>query len=354
MRRSREIETQAAKWLVRLDRDASSELRAEFEKWITSDPRHHATFLRLQRSWQRSDYLKNIRPLDGEVNENVLDTFPGAISPEVERARARRPKKSVTSTIAASVILGGLLLALCFELLHSDVQVFKTGLGGFQRIALQDGSIALLNTSSELRVHLTSKRREIKLVRGEALFTVAHDVSRPFDVTAGDTVVRAVGTAFSVRLREKKQVDIIVTEGRVAIDPPDDSLNAKLSQSSALPGLSTLSAGETVRVSAHQIHVQRIDSQDVDRELSWTKGRLSFDRITLAEAISEFNRYNRRQLVIDDSEIESLRISGSFDATDLDSFVAALETFGITAISRPSNDSQDAEVIRLVGNKNRR
>ncbi len=56
------------------------------------------------------------------------------------------------------------------------------------------------------------------------LLKVAHDKRRPFDVEAGNTVVRAVGTEFSVRVREPagaadggKDIEVLVKEGRVAI-----------------------------------------------------------------------------------------------------------------------------------------
>jgi transmembrane sensor len=229
-------------------------------------------------------------------------------------------------------------------------QVYETGFGGFQRVALADGSTTMLNTDSRIRARMSSGRRDIVLDRGEALFTVTHDTRRPFDVTAGDTVVRAVGTAFSVRLRDQQQVDVIVTEGRVAIDPPDDSVNGKLPLPVALPELSTLAAGETVSVKAHRMRVQKIADEDVTRKLAWTKGRLSFDRATLAEAVAEFNRYNRRQLVVDDPRIATLHIGGVFDATDLNSFVDALGTFGIRALSKPTSQANGLpQVIHLVG-----
>jgi len=208
-----------------------------------------------------------------------------------------------------------------------------------------------LNTNSRIRARMSSGRREIVLDRGEALFTVAHDRRRPFDVTAGDTVVRAVGTAFSVQLRGQKQVDVIVTEGRVAIDPPDDLLDSKLPEPVALPTLSTLAAGETVTVREHQMtRVQKIADEDMARKLAWTRGRLWFDRVTLAEAVAEFNRYNHRQLVIEDPAIAGLHISGTFDATDTDSFVEALKTFGIHALPTAGKaDDHNPETIRLVG-----
>ena len=350
MQSSRDIETQAAEWLIRLDEEDSVEVRAELQKWLDSGPKNHAVFLRLEKSWRRADYLKNVKPLDGEVNENVLDTFPGALSPEAQKARQKRSRRALSLAIAASVLLAGVLGGgLWITLMHAEGQVFKTDLGGFQRIALQDGSTALLNTNSELHVHITKDRRQIELARGEALFTVSHDVDRPFDVKAGDTVVRAVGTAFSVRLGEQKQVDIIVTEGRVAINPPDGSPNKLLAQTVALPQLSTLRAGEEVRVKSHKLQVQKVDDEDISRKLSWTKGRLFFDHLTMEEAVAEFSQYNRRRLIIADPAIAQLRISGVFDATDLDSFVEALGTIGIRA--EPAHDTTDDEVIRLIGDR---
>jgi len=86
------------------------------------------------------------------------------------------------------------------------------------------------------------------------------------------------------------------------------------------------------------------------RKLAWTQGRLWFDRVTLAEAIAEFNRYNRRQIVIEDPAIAGIRIGGALDATEVDSFVAALATFGIKAEpTRTNQDDPDTEVIRLTG-----
>ena len=195
-----------------------------------------------------------------------------------------------------------------------------------------------------------------RLDRGEALFKVAHEASRPFDVEAAGTTVRAVGTEFSVRLREpgekafgRKDVEVLVKEGRVAIDPP----KRELERAAALPAsVSTLSAGETVTISANRVHVEKVADTDMDRKLSWTEGRLWFERQRLADVVAEFNRYNRRQMVIADPAIADIRIGGGFEATDPESFVAALErTFGIRAFPSPSSGGGDPDVIRLVGTR---
>jgi transmembrane sensor len=209
-----------------------------------------------------------------------------------------------------------------------------------------------------MRTRLSPNHREVVLERGEALFKVAHDATRPFDVQAAGTTVRAVGTEFSVRVREpneraqgqpgQKDVEVLVKEGRVAIDPPKQQLE----RAAALPpSVSMLSAGETVTISASRVSVQKVAETDVDKKLSWTEGRLWFERQRLADVVAEFNRYNRRQMVIADPAIADLRIGGGFEATDPESFVAALErTFGIRAF--PS--AEDPDVIRLVGTRETR
>ena len=352
---AQDIESQASEWLVRLETTPSEDIQAEFAHWLESDPRHKAAYLRLERGWRRADRLKNLRPLDGTINENVLDTFPQGQEPgslaeagEAPVTVSRRRTPWLAAAAALAIIAIGPIM--WFVGSHMGWQTYKTQLGGLERISLEDGSTATLNTNTQLRVRLTKERREVVLDRGEAMFSVAHDPHRPFDVKAAETVVRAVGTSFSVRLHDQTQVDVIVKEGRVAIDPPDDSLNIKLAQSVSLPHISTLAAGETVRVRARKLDFQRIDTADMTRKLAWTQGRLWFDRVTLAEAVAEFNRYNRRQLVIDDPGVAELRIGGAFDATDLDSFVAALGTFGIKAEpTRTNQDDPDTEVIRLTG-----
>ncbi|MBS0418580.1 MAG: FecR domain-containing protein [Proteobacteria bacterium] len=344
-----DTEAEASEWLIRLETDPSPALQAAFEEWLAADPRNRAVYVRLEKTWRHADVLRRLRPLDGEVDENIIDKFakPGAIVAIPRRAPWRRYLAIAASLLL--VVLGGLGWMAWSR---SGWQAYRTEQGGFQRISLQDGSTALLNTNSEIRVKLTSARREIVLVHGEALFTVAHDTYRPFDVTAADTVVRAVGTEFSVRLRDQQQVDVIVKEGRVAIDPPDESPNTKAAQQQPVAStrLSTLAAGEAVSVRSRKLTVRKIADEDMTRKLAWTQGRLWFDRVTLAEAVTEFNRYNRRQLVIDDPAIENLHIGGAFEATDLDSFVAALQSFGIRAVNQETGANDvNGGTVHLLG-----
>ncbi len=356
-----DMEAQAAAWLVRREAsDFSSDEQAALDSWLLASPRHRSAFLRLEAAWRRADQLRRLRPLDGSVDENLLigptllnipqypvrSAGPAATPAEKPSAPKRRYAFAAAATIAA--IAAG--VALWAAIGRSGWQTYATDFGSFERIVLSDGSIVHLNTNSEMRVQITETRRDIVLERGEALFTVAHDSTRPFDVRARGTTVRAVGTVFSVRLGSRRDVEVIVKEGLVQIDPLTLQDVSRAADLSSAPPPSLLSAGETVHIKQRVIErVVKVADEDVSRKLSWTQGRLIFERQTLAEVIAEFNRYNRRQMVIADPAIAGRRVGGGFEATDIDSFIAALEhSFGIRAFPSPV-EHPEAEVIRLVG-----
>jgi transmembrane sensor len=367
--------------------------QAEFDAWMEADPRARAAYVRLELAWKRADGLRRLRPLDGGIDEDLLahspfepvpiDEYPArqgtgrtsdlvpipaanlaVVEAEIVGRKSRRWAMPLAAAASIALIVVAGFMWRAYE--RTGWHEYTTDFGGLSRIVLDDGSVVNLNTNSLMRVQLTPELRHIVLERGEALFKVAHDKTRPFDVDAGDTTVRAVGTEFSVRVREPaeatrggKDVEVLVKEGRVAIDPPKK--NAKpIERAAALPpSMSTLSAGEAVTITATrvtaeppQMQVQKVAEADVDRKLSWTEGRLWFERQTLKDVVAEFNRYNRRQMVIADPAIENLRIGGGFEATDPESFIAALEkTLGVRAFPSPSSDGDGAEVIRLVGTR---
>lgn len=375
MSNASDFEQAAAAWLVRRESPEFSAREQEaFEAWLRDDPRHEAAFVRLETAWRRADRLNRLRPLDGQVDEDLLahspfvriDEFPvrevtqrsaaaaediSARSPGDESEEQPPGRRRAFALAAAAVLaIAAIGAGLWFTFGHSEWKEYATDFGGVERIRLDDGSVVHLNTNSVMRVRLRPESRQIVLDRGEALFKVQRDPNRPFDVQAAGTVVRAVGTEFSVRLREAREtfggqqgVEVLVKEGRVAIDPP----KKELERAAVLPAsVSMLSAGESVTITAKRLHVEKVAETDVSKKLDWTEGRLWFERQRLADVVTEFNRYNRRQMVVADPAIADLRIGGGFEATDPESFIAALEkTLGVRAF--PSSDGTDS--IRLVG-----
>jgi len=343
----------AASWLIRLEGQASPELWEELQTWLDESPRHRAAFIRLRTAWHRVDKLKLLRPADGTIDADLLGRLDIAAEEEepipiphpgfahTQQTAAPRADTNIERRrwlMAAGVAVVAIAASL-FGTLRAGGEEYETEIGGRQQIALSDGSHVDLNTDSELLVRLSSTRRDLTLLRGEALFKVAHDTRRPFYVVAGGTVVRAVGTEFSVRIHEDNRVEVLVTEGRVAVGAPDDPSRPTLP-----PTATAVSAGERATDNRGYISILKMRTDDMQRKLAWTSGLLSFQGESLEEEVSEFNRYNRRHLIIGDEAISHKQFGGSFHTYDLDSFVESLEhSFGVQALRAP-----DGSTIRLI------
>jgi transmembrane sensor len=297
-RKGDDIEHDASRWLAARDAGATSPAQtAEFNRWLEADIRHRVAYLRLEASWQRVAKLEELRPLDRCVDPDLL--------------KERHPRARWPFAAAAALLLALGVGAFWFYQLNHGWQSYETRVGVFSRIVLEDGSVVDLNTNSEVRVRLGAVR-ELRLVRGEGRFQVAHDQNRPFVVAANQAAVRAVGTAFTVRLRDASQVEVVVAEGRVAIAAPH------------VADTPPLAAGEAAVVQPGHVSVTQVSPQALEQRLAWTTGRLEFRGELLSQAVAEFNRYNVRQIRLANPSLGTLRVGGNFKATDPESFAAAL------------------------------
>ena len=371
-----DTEETAAAWLVRLDADTSPVTLNLWQQWLHEDARHRAAFVRVEKGWRQAECLKSLRPLDGEVEADLLDDFPqlqgqsrhgiakfaGALRwAGLSRRRrsglpgAAAPYSTLAVASGAAIAASLLVLAASHFFPRHDYQFHQTERGGFEHIVLPDGSTASLNTSSALRVHFTHHHREILLTRGEALFFVAPDERRPFEVNAGGNAVRALGTSFTVRLRPAGKTEVLVLKGEVTVDNPHsiDSAGSTgtigASPASSTDARALLSSGDDATIDSQgRAQIERVDAPGMAHKLAWIHGQIWFQHCALSEAIAEFNRYNSGQFMLADPALAQLHIGGSFATTDPAAFMAALEdVFGIRPLP-PRRDAFGTEVIQLV------
>ena len=320
------IEAAAAVWLGMRDDGLTPRQEAEFDRWLAEDARHAKIFAELTATWAALDRLRAARPAgDGAPDPALLAPY---------RHGWRSGVVPTMLALAAAVVF---VFVIWRQPAHAGMilaQSAATEVGIQKKMSLPDGSIMQLNTDSAVEVNYTPVERRVRLVRGEVLFTVAKNPARPFIVNAGGVDVRAVGTAFNVRLRADR-VEVLVTEGKVRVD--DAVKGESLLQPRADAARQLLVAGEraSIPVSAAAVApavVATVAPQDIERALAWQDRRLEFVSVPLAEVVAEFNRYNQHKLVIADPRIESQRFGGTFRADGYDAFVRLLESnFGIAA-----------------------
>ena len=281
-----DIKSEAAAWAVRVDAGPLDEARRlELEAWLAGDPRRRGAFLRAQAG---------LRLLDQSRVVSKVVPAPTARTTRRARGFAGVSPRAGWALAAMAAGLGAVVLML------PAFDGFRTEVGEQRRVALRDGSVAMINTDSSVGVRLAKHQRRITLRRGEAWFQVAKDHARPFVVDAGPVHVRATGTAFSVR-REGDDARVVVTEGTV-LAWRDGAL---------VPPLA-ISAGHEAFLAGNAPQPPEAKPSRTEDVLAWRRGEIVLDGGTIASAVEEFNRYNTRKIVLRDPAVGRRTIVGYF------------------------------------------
>jgi transmembrane sensor len=321
------VQATAAAWMAQRDEGMSAEEEAAFARWRQSDPRHDAAIVRLERTWSALQVLRDFRP------EAHRHPDPDLLADESNRRAWRWPAVLVTAGMAAALLFAALWWWPRAIDPARARSAYATTVGGYERIALADGSVMELNANTEVEVKFTAADRRVELRRGEAHFQVAKNKARPFLVRAGGVTVRAVGTAFDVRL-DPRAVQVLVIEGSVQVHRPAQAVTVE-----AAPPL--VVAGERAVIATAEpgpstpLLVEKIAPADIRESLAWQGPRLVFVDTPLSEVVTQFNRQNQLQIVIGDEELGLLPVGGSFRAENVDAFVRLLTSGNGIVAERP-------------------
>jgi transmembrane sensor len=378
---------EASEWFVDFrvgDVDASA--REQFDEWLRRSPEHIRAYMEIAKTYVELPAMKlggslnvdaliayahageNVVPFDN--TDTVRPHAPQTMAAETRHAeqlsrRAGKPPRRRFLAAAASVLVLTLAGAAWWK--AERYPLYATDIGERRSITLADGSTVDLNARSKIRIEFLRDERHVELLEGQALFQVAKDKTRPFIVRSGDASIRAVGTQFDV-YRKVNGTTVTVLEGRVAVystaqvaasapppasAPPANAGSPHASARSAAeplaasrpasgsapslpdepPGLAPndpsgsaaifLSAGEQVTVTPAQV-LPTPARADIAATTAWTQRRLIFDGSKLSDVVQEFNRYNRRQLVIEDVQLTDFHVSGVYSSTDPASLIRFL------------------------------
>ena len=324
-----QIYEEACEWFVEFrGGDLDGAARREFDLWVRKSPEHLSAYLEVAAIWNEGPALDPQQKWDADTLIAQAARDPGnvvTLAPPTPSSR-RTPGSSQTRFLwAASVAIACVGAALLMWSTRDPR--YATGIGEQRSLTLADGSTVELNSRSKIKIRYSARARDIELLEGQALFRVEKDPTRPFIVGSGATRVRAVGTQFDV-YRKSTGTVVTVVEGRVAIVGGEQKLS--------------LGAGEQLTATPRAL--KKAAHPNVVTATAWTQRQLVFDSASLAEVAEEFNRYNERQLVIDETAPYDFHISGVFSSTEPASLIRFLrERPGVRVI-------ETAGEIRVVKN----
>lgn len=290
----READLTAAEWTVRRSEGLTPEERAEFDQWLAERPAHWRAYNDSDRIW---------------------DDLAGAEPYEAAPIRAPRRRLLVGGMIAA-----GLAALVGYQVISAAPRdVFESGRGEVRSIRLADGSSVTLGADSAIAVRFDRAGRHVRLKRGEAMFDVFHDASRPFDVRAADTRVTVLGTRFTVKAAPGAvRVDVI--QGVVRVAKTEPAIVAPFVRADSGR---KITRGERLE-SRRGEPLQALPAAAPNAAAPWTQGRLVYDDISLAEVVADLNRYLPTQVELANKALGEMRVTGALDQDQAARFLNSL------------------------------
>ena len=261
-----DIRDQAALWMARA-RDPRFSDWDGLTEWLEADPAHNLAY---EAAFAGHDLAGD---LAGE--------HPVAQPVEIETARTWRRSRWIGGGLAGAVA-AAILVLLTPHFTESAEMVAQTGPGEHRLIRLGDGSEIALNGNTRLVLD-RKNGRTARLERGEAMFSVVHDETRPFAVDTDGARMVDLGTRFDV-LRNARGSEVAVAEGAVLYDPNGAAVR--------------LGPGRLLRKGdgSDIVEVNQTDPRSVG---AWRSGRLVYRETPLWRVADDISRATGESVAVD-------------------------------------------------------
>lgn len=298
----------SSRWFARI-RSGLIDAREDkaFIAWLESEKAHAERYEANEMAWGLSLELGDSPTLARLVAETEKELATRKLAPP----NRYTPRRLAVAGALVALVAGA--SAFWFENRVSTAD-YSTQVGETRVVKLNDGSTVSLNTATEIHVRYSRRSRGVVLVSGEALFNVHPDPKRPFVVRALGGETTAVGTEFAVEVHGTTAA-VSVLEGTVSVGashPPADSVARRITVGQAVDYGPDGTLGET-------------RPADADRIRAWQANRILFADKRLADAIDEYNRYEKTPIVLNAPQLADRRVHGIFRIGDQEAFIHALE-----------------------------
>jgi transmembrane sensor len=300
---------------------------AELQNQFKQDPALAAAFRRVEQSWAAIGH------------HAVSAEFMALREQAIARARRATARRWLTNTakpwriskIAAAAAALGIAAVIVFQFAPFGLRPgeYRTDIGEQKVVDLDDHSRIVLDAVTRLKVQFSKDARTVRLIQGQAQFSVAKDPARPFKVEAGGQTVVALGTVFTVEYVDR-EIHVAMLEGKVAILPPKSSDNSTVenppTQQQTNPSPIEVTAGQELRV-RRDGRATLTSHADLEAATAWRNGKVIFRKELLGEAVQRLNRYSRVKVEISDPALANMKVSGVFESGDTQTFVEAVQSY---------------------------
>lgn len=333
-RQARRITEQAVSWYIEQQEPLSERQRVAFLAWLRASPRHVAEYFavaQMHGDFKAAAALKTITAdelVEKATSNNPVVMFPlmeGAMrEPQAPRSSRARRRVAGVAAMAAAVAMAWLGVSHWHLAGRNVEQSYVADAAAVRSVALPDGTLVQLDRESAINVHFDGRFRRIDVVRGNALFDVGKDATRPMLVNVGGHILQDIGTVFDVK-RDPQGDTLTVISGRVRVIDAPDAMRTGLDLS-ALGGkaVADLTAGQQISLTTSGVGVKAPAA--IASVTAWLPADIRFQHETIGNVARRFNAYTSRPLVIENERIAGERISGIFHADNPQAFAAYLAT----------------------------
>lgn len=275
----------------------------------------------LEEDWEVT--LSKNSPSDANLR-HLLDSVHHKIREKEARERRRIIHRITTIySKAAAILLFPLIVAgamiigyrtqssLAGQAVNS---VIHAPMGSRVSFNLPDGTTGWLNSGSTLSYSQPFTTHRKVALQGEAWFDVTHDAKKPFEINTGKSLVKVLGTSFSVSAyHEEQYVEVVLLNGKVEFSDLNHSKTTTMLPSERLvfrDGSITVTTTEPLKYKA------------------WTDGKLVFRGDNMAEVARRIERWYNVKVELTDQELNKFSFRGTFED---DSLEEVLRLLGMTS-----------------------
>ncbi len=279
--RRRQMTRSAARWHSRMLEPASEREVDKFEQWLGAHPQHARAYADIDAIACASE----------RAPRRHLVTVPVA-------ARLRPAFAVVTVSVLAVAVL--LLLNIRANG-PAYAAVVNPG-AAVRTVMLEDGTKVTLDPGAELGVLIGDKKRHIEVRAGRSRIEVRRDSRRPLLVSLpGGDVSSAQGT-----------LDVSVDGATSEVSALTEALTLTPFARNARSSAVRLAGGQTLLLNDPQ--ARPMPTQPA--ALRWPDARRQFDEAVLADVLRFANREASVPILVDNTDIGRLKVTGILDLRD--------------------------------------